>query len=786
MADPQKIEYRTTNLPDYLDKPYQEYMGLYGGQVSADLKAGMPEYGRERIAGLNEVQTNAMNQALGMQPAQQLGAATGLMGAATANALNTNYTPGQYNATSFGNQVGGYMSPYVQGVVDIQQREAQRQADIAGTARNAQAVKLGAFGGSRQALTDAEAARNLALQKGDIQAKGLQSAFEQAANQYNIGNQLSEQSRQYGAGLGLQGQQAAMQGAGALGTLGNLQYQQQMGINQLQEGYGGMQQNLEQQRMNTAYQDFLNKQQYPYQLLNQYGNVLNRQPAQMNTQQTTYGQSPSLGAQIIGTAGALATSPAGKNIFGFAEGGMVQHYEDGGKVADTRSVTDESYIAKLINKMSPQQLQAMLGNPTVPRAQKIMASNRLETLMHMEASAQRGLLGAAENTPSIQDMYPAEETAYGANGGIVAFADRGAVVDPDELTPEDYKRSGLDSFKSIREFFTPKAALENRRKYEAGAAAQEAAKAEAAKPPPPPPAAKQTETPYDARTATRKADFQKGLPDVSASDLKGFTSALKGLPSSYKDEVLAAAKEFSKGDEEVNKKLDDLLGKDKKRSEDFKNDSSRMYWNNFFSGIAKAGAEPGQSGGRGIMTAISKSAGNMPEYEATLRKQQDQYDMLAEKNEVDNLKYKVALKDRNFDKALGLEKAIKDNQFQMQQLQQQAAATAAHSKLAMAQLEQTGRYQQGMLDVYGKRADAMAGANKARMAAAEAKVMPLFQSDPNTRKLAKQLEDLHGKNWQSQPGPQQTYWNAYQTFKARTMPSLVEPSASSIPYSDDL
>jgi hypothetical protein len=465
---------------------------------------------------------------------------------------------------------------------------------------------------------------------------------------------------------------------------------------------------------------------------------------------------------------------------------MVQHYEDGGKVADTRSVTDESYIAKLINKMSPQQLQAMLGNPTVPRAQKIMASNRLETLMHMEASAQRGLLGAAENTPSIQDMYPAEETAYGANGGIVAFAggddDGSFVVDPMMGTTQSTTASDDDRT------FLERIGLgnrENRRVLE-NLELQQRKKEQTTKSPPLPPAAKQTETPYDARTATRKSDYQKGLPDLNTSDLKGFTSALKGLPSSYKDEVLAAAKEFSKGDDEVNKKLDDLLGKDKKRSEDFKNDSSRMYWNNFFSGIAKAGAEPGQSGGRGIMTAISKSAGNMPEYEATLRKQQDQYDMLLEKNTVDNLKYKVALKDRNFDKALGLEKAIKENQFQMQQLQQQAAATAAHSKLAMAQLEQTGRYQQGMLDVYGKRADAMAGANKARMAAAEAKVMPLFQSDPNTRKLAKQLEDLHGKNWQSQPGPQQTYWNAYQTFKARTMPSLVEPSASSIPYSDDL
>jgi len=788
MAEPQKIEYRTTNLPDYLDKPYQEYMGLYSGQVSEDLKAGMPAYldaagkPKERIAGLSEVQQNAMNQALEMQPAQQLNAATGLMGAATTNALNTDYQPGQYNAQNFGNQVGGYMSPYTQGVVDIQQREAQRQADIAGTQRGARAAQAGAFGGSRQAIMDAEANRNLAIQKGDIQAKGLQDAFTQASNQYNVGNQLSEQSRQYGAGLGLQGQQAAMQGAGALGTLGNLEYQQNMGINQLQQGYGGMQQNIEQQRLNTEYGDFQNKQNYPYQLLNQYGNVLNKQPANMNLQQTTYGQSPSLGGQIIGTAGALATSPAGKNIFGFAEGGAI---------ADSRDVTDESYIAKLIEKLSLPQLQAILGNPAAPRMQKQLAADQIEELQRLQASAQNGLYGAAQNTPSIDEMYPAEDTAYGANGGIVAFAEGGDEGKKYNSVIGKEIMEGLGNFFSkfnpsnagyTEEVTQPEAAVEKSRALQ-----QTAREAPTVKPPPssPPAPAKQKETPYDPRTATRRSDYKESAPQIGAGDLKGLSSALKGLPSSYKDEVLAAAKEFSKGDEEINDKLEALLGKDKKRSEDFKNESSRMYWNKFFAGMAQAGAEPGQSGLRGIIGTAAKSAGKMPEYESELRKEQNQYDMLLEKNTVDNLKYKVALKDRNFDRAASLQKAIKDNQFQMQQLQQQAADSASRIQLSREQMGKTEKYQQGMLDMYGKRADAMVGANKVRMAGMEAKVMPMFQNDPNTRKLAKQLEDRYGKNWQSQPGPQAEYYRSYEIFKARTMPSLVAESESNIPYSSD-
>jgi hypothetical protein len=331
---------------------------------------------------------------------------------------------------------------------------------------------------------------------------------------------------------------------------------------------------------------------------------------------------------------------------------------------------------------------------------------------------------------------------------------------------------------------------ENRRVLEASEAATRKREQAATQPAPAAPA-KQTEAPYDSRTATRRSDFKGGsvedlMKQFNSSDTKGLSAALKGLPTSYKEQVLASAKELGADDKEVIDKLEKMLGKDKKRSEDFKNESSRMYWNKFFSNMAKESAKGGPSGLLGITTAAAAAAGDMPEYEGQLRKEQAQYDLLAEKNEVDTLKYKIALKDKRFDDALGLEKAIRDNQFNMAQLQRQAADSASRTKLDMARLEQTGKYQQGMLDMYGKRADAMVGANKVKLAGMEAKVMPLFQSDPNTRKLAKQLEEQYGKNWQSQPGPQQQYWSAYQTFKARTMPSLMAESDSGIPYSDSL
>jgi hypothetical protein len=134
----------------------------------------------------------------------------------------------------------GLMSPYMQSVVDVQQKEAQRQADIARGARGAQYAKAGAFGGARQAIENAEAARNLQTQLGGIQAQGLQSAYQQAQQQFNTQQQAALQAALANQQAGLTtGQQnlAAQLGVQQLGTqtglqaaLANLTNQQQAAV----------------------------------------------------------------------------------------------------------------------------------------------------------------------------------------------------------------------------------------------------------------------------------------------------------------------------------------------------------------------------------------------------------------------------------------------------------------------------------------------------------------------------------------------------------------------------
>lgn len=137
-----------------------------------------------------------------------------------------------------GQNAQNYMSPYMQQVVENQQRDAQRQADIASTGRHADMVKQGAFGGSRQAIMDAEAARNLAQQKGDIQAQGLQSAYQQAQQQYS-----TDAARQ------LQGGVANQNAALGVGT-------QNLGANLTTQALGtqtGLQSALANQQMQGQY-----------------------------------------------------------------------------------------------------------------------------------------------------------------------------------------------------------------------------------------------------------------------------------------------------------------------------------------------------------------------------------------------------------------------------------------------------------------------------------------------------------------------------------------------------
>jgi trimeric autotransporter adhesin len=212
-----------------------------------------------------------------------------------------------------------YMSPYQQAVTDIGVREAQRQDDIARQGRNAAAVKSGAFGGSRQAIMESEAARNLSQLKADIQNKGSQEAYMAGQQQFNAEQQarLAAQQANQQAGLTV-GQQnlASLQNTQQLGTqtglqtsLANLSSQQQANVQNAANA-------LQAQGMNqsAAMQAALANQQVGYNT--------NMQNAQMQQQanlanQALQGQYGLSGAQF-GLQAAQQQAAAGTGQIGAA------------------------------------------------------------------------------------------------------------------------------------------------------------------------------------------------------------------------------------------------------------------------------------------------------------------------------------------------------------------------------------------------------------------------------------------------------------------------------------
>jgi hypothetical protein len=144
-----------------------------------------------------------------------------------------------------------YMSPYMANVLDLQNKELERQAGIASTQRGAQAARAGAFGGSRQGIENAEANRNLAMMKNANTAQGMQQAYGQAMQQFNaeqgyglqgqIANQqagLTVGQQNLGANLGVQ--QLGTQTAAQI-ELANLANKQQTGLaNQALQGQYGL------------------------------------------------------------------------------------------------------------------------------------------------------------------------------------------------------------------------------------------------------------------------------------------------------------------------------------------------------------------------------------------------------------------------------------------------------------------------------------------------------------------------------------------------------------------
>jgi len=310
-------------LTDFSQNPYQQYQG-------------------DTIAQFTPLQQQAFGNAATMTSAPQLQDASALAGMAGLGALNTQYTFQPSNFTA--DTAKSLMNPFT----DVMDAATRRNAAIQQQQQQAQAATHGAFGGSGDYLMRAQGNADLQRQLGQNQF----NAFQNAQQQYNTQNQLNAQQQQFGAGLGLQGLQTANQAATNLANIGQTQYGQNMGINQLQAQYGGAQQQQVQNGLNQQQQQFLNYQNYPYQQLNFMQNMIRGLP--MTNQTASVYQSP--GSMLGQVAGLGIGAAAALNK---KEGGSVSSYKEGGHVKKYSGEDEESLV-----RLSPFAMKQLMGDAT--------------------------------------------------------------------------------------------------------------------------------------------------------------------------------------------------------------------------------------------------------------------------------------------------------------------------------------------------------------------------------------------------------------------------------------
>jgi hypothetical protein len=305
-------------------------------------------------------------------------------------------------------------------------------------------VGQGAFGGNRAALSQGLNAQNYALAGQQAIGQGYNEAFRQA-----------QQAQQFRANLGLQGYQTGLQGynqainAGSvLGQLGQTQYGQQMGILEGQNRFGTQQQGMEQAKINQAISDYATAQQYPMMQLGLMSNMLRGLPMQATTTQS-YQATPSIYQQGVGAIGTFAGAKQaglfkeGGAVKGLAGGGAIKFANTGAVEANPQSAVTRGIQAQLAAMPEEQLKQIAATSPSQEiraMANELIAEKEIEKQAEQRAAQSMGQQPAQ---PQMQSQGIAAapagsmDTLQAAGGGIIAFANKGAVPDINTLESDE-------------------------------------------------------------------------------------------------------------------------------------------------------------------------------------------------------------------------------------------------------------------------------------------------------------------------------------------------------------
>jgi len=228
-------------------------------------------------------------------------AAQGIYGAGLGSAAGMGYRPRQVQAGQLATtDLSPYMNPYTEQVIQANEADILRGAQMGLNNLGAQAQAARAFGGSRHGIAEAELGRNVAQQLAQSSAGLRQAGYTQAQQGAlsDIANRMAAQ--QYNVGSGLQGAQQRLAAANQLANISNLGFGMGQTVQQNLMQQGALQQGVQQALIDAAKAQYAGYAAAPEQSINYLSNALQATP--MPTTQTQTG-SPGLFNMLSTIAG---------------------------------------------------------------------------------------------------------------------------------------------------------------------------------------------------------------------------------------------------------------------------------------------------------------------------------------------------------------------------------------------------------------------------------------------------------------------------------------------------
>jgi hypothetical protein len=296
-----------------------------------------------------------------------------------------------------------YMSPYAQAAINPALREARLQGDLQKQAGMLGSIGRGTFGGARQALLQAEQERGTQRTMGDIQATGMEKAYQNAQAQFQADQVRQLQAQQANQQYGLQAQLANQQ-AGL--TTGQQNLQAALGVQQL-----GTQSGLQAQLANLSNAQQASVQNLAAQLQTQglsAEQAIKAALANQQTQQQTAlaNQQAALNAQQLGVQTGTQLSLA--NLTN-AQQANVQNLA--AQLQTQGLSADQAMKAALANQQSNLQAQQLTqqGQQYAAGLGKDVGLAGLSTAL--EGSKALGALGATQQQTNLERLKAQAATA---------------------------------------------------------------------------------------------------------------------------------------------------------------------------------------------------------------------------------------------------------------------------------------------------------------------------------------------------------------------------------------